>query len=60
MGCVTFRSLCISRIFAHFSFFRETLSLQWTQGTSELEIRHSKGGKVDGKCKGEQDGKVSV
>jgi hypothetical protein len=34
--------------------------VQWTQSSSELQLRHRKRGREDGKSKGGQDGKESV
>jgi hypothetical protein len=34
--------------------------IQWTQNNSELQLRHWKRGREDGKGGGEQDGKESV
>jgi hypothetical protein len=34
--------------------------MQWTQNNSELELRHSKRGREDGKGKRKKDGKESV
>jgi hypothetical protein len=37
-----------------------TFSVQWTQNNSELQLRHWKRGREDGKGKGEQDVRESV
>jgi hypothetical protein len=46
----------IIRITFHFLSFHA----QWTLNNPELQLRHSKRGREDGKGKGEQDGKESV